>query len=208
MARPFDKLGLRLERLGPPKEQARRELLMVHGAGAGANQWQGLAQPLAWAGYGVNLIDLPGHGQDPWQLPAWTSLNDYVDYAGRALEALGRPVLVGWAMGGWIVARLLERADLPAVLLEPWVRGLCLGTEPARVALEMALGLPRLRPRTGRAPRLVLAGSPRAQRRLAARLGADLRPLPGHRGNMWMEDPQTRVAGLLLDFLARLEQRS
>jgi pimeloyl-ACP methyl ester carboxylesterase len=39
--------------------------------------------------------------------------------AARAAVGLGRPALVGHSMGGWLAQKLLEAADLPALLLCP-----------------------------------------------------------------------------------------
>lgn len=160
MARPFQHLPPVLRRLGPPPGRARRELLLLPGAWRGGDGWQGLVQPLSGAGYGLNLLELPGHGPVPWDLPAFTSLRDYADLARRAAGSLGRPTLLGQGLGGWLAQKILEVADLPALLLAPWPgRGL---PWPGVLALARAcprglLGLPAGRP---------LALSPAAARRL------------------------------------------
>ncbi len=119
MARPFESMRPALIRLGPPPETARREVLFIHGAWGGAWVWDGLAQDLAAEGYGVNLIEQPGHGADRWELPALTSLNDYAELSRRAAASLGHPVLVGHSLGGWQVQKIWEAVDLPGVLLAP-----------------------------------------------------------------------------------------
>lgn len=119
MARPFDKLTPRVTRLGPEPSSARRELFFMHGAWHGSSCWGPLAEPLAAEGYGVNLLDLPGHGDQKWDLPPATSIEDYAAIAGRAADRLGSPVLIGHSMGGWILQKLLEERDLPSVLLCP-----------------------------------------------------------------------------------------
>ncbi len=120
MARPFDLIPPKLIRQGPPPDEARKELILFHGAWRGIWAWQGLAGPLSSAGYGLNMLELPGHGlEESWPLPRFTSLKDYADYAARAAGALHRPVLIGHSMGGWIVQKLLEVTDLPSVLLAP-----------------------------------------------------------------------------------------
>ncbi|CAO0821407.1 Alpha/beta fold hydrolase [Desulfarculales bacterium] len=258
MARPFEHLPPVLQRLGLPSGQARRELLLLHGAWHGLWCWHGLTEPLVQAGYGLNLLELPGHGYKPWPLPTLTSLCDYADLARRAAGSLRRPVLVGHSLGGWLAQKVLEVANLPAALLAPlpgsglplagvmrlaWVlpgalaelalgrplampsaeaaRRLLLGRpqpealaaywqrlcpEPARVALEMGLGLPRARPPRGGAPRLVLAGGrdclvpPASQARLAGALGARLHILPQAPHHLWLEDAAS-VTRLLLQFL-------
>lgn len=119
MARPFEHTGIEMKRLGPPVGESRRELLFMHGAWHGPWCWEPLAEPLAAEGWGCNLLALPGHGDGPWELPCSTSLMDYALYAARAAAQLPSPVLIGHSMGGWIVQKLLEAADLPAVLLCP-----------------------------------------------------------------------------------------
>ncbi|MCF8033339.1 MAG: alpha/beta hydrolase [Desulfarculaceae bacterium] len=119
MARPFDQLTPSLTRLGPPPEQARREVLFIHGAWGGAWLWEGLAEAVAEAGYGVSLMEQPGHGSDRWDLPWATSIKDYADLSRRAAAGLGQPVLVGHSLGGWQVQKIWEAVDLPGVLLAP-----------------------------------------------------------------------------------------
>jgi len=262
VARPLDDLEARVERLGPDGGRSRGEVLFLHGAWHGAWYWEDLAGPVARAGFGVNLLDLPGHGRDPWRLPASTGLRDYALVAARAAAGLGRPVLVGHSMGGWLVQKLLEVADLPAVLLAPlpggglpWLglvrlmaacplrmlkalagagmspadarlylrMGLApgeelpparleailrnLAPEPARVLLDMGLGLARARPAPGGSPRLLVAAEHDffmplgAMRGLARRLGARLEVLSGVGHNLWLTDGGRRVVPLLLEFL-------
>ena len=148
MARPFAHLQPDLIRQGPPPGTARAEVLLIHGAWHGPWCWDGLAQPLAAWGLGVNRLGLPGHGDQPWRLPSLTSLADYADLARRAAASLDRPVLIGHSLGGWLAMKVLEEADLPAVLLMPLPpRGLPLSRLarlfaqfPAAMAPALALG--------------------------------------------------------------------
>lgn len=263
MARPFETLTPALTRLGPPPDQAKREVLFIHGAWGGAWVWQGLAESVAEAGYGVNLIEQPGHGGNRWDLPWATRIDDYADLSRRAAASLGRPVLVGHSLGGWQVQKIWEALDLPGVLLAPlpW-RGLPWATfsklvltypwrmtrpllgrplaisdaamcrrlffsqldeaaieehrarlvpEPARVCLDMALGLVRARPKPGKEPRLLVAGTadyfipPSREKRLADSLGARYVELKGLPHDLWLEDPEGRVLRHLLEFLESLE---
>ncbi|MBU4563502.1 MAG: alpha/beta hydrolase [Desulfarculus sp.] len=149
MARPFESMRPALTRLGPPLETARRELLFIHGAWGGAWVWDGLAQDLAAEGYGVNLIEQPGHGQDRWDLPSLTSVNDYADLSRRAAASLGRPVLVGHSLGGYQVQKIWQTVDLPGVLLAPlpgwglpWLRFLCLSLRYPLQMSKTMVGLP------------------------------------------------------------------
>lgn len=138
MARPFDHLPPVLRRLGPPPNQARRQVLLLHGAWHGPWCWRGLVEPLAAAGYGLNLLELPGHGEEPWGLPVFTGLADYAGLARRAAGSLGRPVLIGHSLGGWLIQKIMEVADLPALLIAP----LPAGGLPLSGLLRLALTLP------------------------------------------------------------------
>ena len=120
MARPFDELPTKLYRLGPPADQARLEIILLPEAWFGSWYWHPLAQELAHRGYAVNLLELPGHGQEPWRLPGGVSLLDYALWAARATGGLSFPVLLGHGLGGWLTQKLLEVVDLPCLLLAPW----------------------------------------------------------------------------------------
>ena len=117
MARPFDHVPVAIERLNP--DSTGRDVLFIHGAWHGAWCWEGLADATAGAGWRVHLLELPGHGSQAWPLPAMTTTAHYAAYASRAAASLKNPVIIGHSMGGWIVQKLLEVVDLPAVLLAP-----------------------------------------------------------------------------------------
>ena len=123
MARPFDELPTSVYRMGPDPDKARLELILLPEAWVGAWYWQPWAQALADKGYGVNLLELPGHGQEPWRLPGGVSLLDYSLWAARATGSLSYPVLLGHGLGGWLVQKLLEVVDLPCILMAPWLGG-------------------------------------------------------------------------------------
>ncbi len=85
-----------------------------------------------------------------------------------------------------------------------------LGPEPARVALEMGMGLARACPGAGSQPRLLLAAGQdffmpvASMRKLSLKLGAQFVLLEDYPHNLWQEDPEGRVARVVLDFLQRL----
>lgn len=187
MARPFTHLAPEIVRSGPPPGSARRELLLIHGAWHGPWCWDDLAGPLTAAGYGLNRLVLPGHGDRPWPLPATTSIADYADLARRAAAAIHRPVLVGHSLGGWLVMKVLEVADLPAVLIAPLPpRGLpmlrlmrMLAGFPAAVAPTLALKPLRL---TSPAMACRLLWDPATSPAEQARRWQRLAPEPGRVG--------------------------
>lgn len=263
MARPFDHIKPKLTHLGPEDSDATGVVLFLHGAWHGSWCWTGLAEPVARAGYSVHMLDLPGHGHQSWELPPTTSLNDYAQVVSRAVEELGGPILIGHSMGGWLIQKMLERNDLPSILLAPLPgSGLPLGglarlmtsypgkllktffggaveisdpgmyrrvslaggqevpglesilanlsPEPARVTMEMGLGLARAKPAPGGAPRLLVAADQDfflplgAVRALAQRLGARLEVVENCGHHLWLADGGVRVSKLILDFLQGL----
>lgn len=117
MAQPFDHVPVAMESLNP--DSTGRDVLFIHGAWHGAWCWEDLAVSTAQAGWRVHLLELPGHGTQAWPLPTATNPKHYASYAAKAAASLDKPVLIGHSMGGWIVQKLLEAVDLPAVLLAP-----------------------------------------------------------------------------------------
>ena len=75
-------------------------LVLVHGAFAGAWKWERLVGPLEAAGHTVEVLDLPGSGED--QTPvAEVTLDAYVDRVVAQLdEQPEAAVLVPSSMGG------------------------------------------------------------------------------------------------------------
>jgi len=99
--------GLRIHYyvLGP---EAGPPVVLVHGLGGRADDWQNLAPYLSRAGYRVYLPDLPGYGQSE-QPPAFSySVPDEASFVVSFLDALQlhQVDLGGWSMGGWIVQRV------------------------------------------------------------------------------------------------------
>ena len=85
--------------------QGNPRLFFLHGLGGRANNWLRLARALD-AGYGIIMIDLPGHGNSTRNLPSW-DIHEQV----RALDGFlsdfpeEEKILVGNSYGGWIAAR-------------------------------------------------------------------------------------------------------
>jgi len=190
-------------------------VLLLPGAGQGTQCWEPVALALARRGVGVACLEYPGHGEHPWPLPPSTGLRDYFLLAARAAADLGRPLLVGHDLGGWLACMLLGLADMPALLLAPWpgrggllalaprvgwglVRGLPqapgLMNEPFALRWQAALGLSRAAPeRKGSAPCLVAAPGkkplvpPDRLAALAQALKAGFVHLPQSSHHLWQE---------------------
>ncbi len=83
-------------------------VVLVHGLGGQADDWQKLAPYLVKAGYRVYLPDLPGFGQSDRPANFSYSVPDQAAIVVGFLDALGlkQVDLGGWSMGGWIVQRV------------------------------------------------------------------------------------------------------
>lgn len=80
-------------------------VVLVHGLGGRAEDWEKLAPFLRKAGYRVYLPDLPGFGQSERPTNFSYSVTDQSKIVVGFLDAMAlRQVdLGGWSMGGWIV---------------------------------------------------------------------------------------------------------
>src|SRR3569833_1502655 len=88
--------------LGPATGQP---VVLVHGLGGRAEDWEKLAPYLRKAGYRVYLPDLPGFGQSERPASFSYSVTDQSKIIVGFLDAIGlkQVDLGGWSMGGWIV---------------------------------------------------------------------------------------------------------
>lgn len=83
-------------------------LVLVHGLGGRADDWESLIPQLVRDHHHVYALDLPGYGRSEWPKSAQYSIPEFAG----AVEAfmnnqhLTRADLVGWSMGGWIVMRV------------------------------------------------------------------------------------------------------
>lgn len=82
-----------------------RPVVLVHGLGGRAEDWEKLAPYLHKAGYRVYLPDLPGFGQSDKPTNFSYSVTDQSKVVIGFMDALGlkQVDLGGWSMGGWIV---------------------------------------------------------------------------------------------------------
>lgn len=82
-----------------------RPVVLVHGLGGRAEDWEKLAPYLRKAGYRVYLPDLPGFGQSERPSNFSYSVTDQAKVVSGYFDAMGlkQVDLGGWSMGGWIV---------------------------------------------------------------------------------------------------------
>ena len=138
--------------LGPADGQA---VVLVHGLGGRADDWENLAPYLARAGYRVYLPDLPGYGQSERPVNFSYSVRDEAAVVVDFFDALGlkQVDLGGWSMGGWIVqlvaaehpdrVRKLMLFDSAGIYAKPdWDTGLFTPTTPAQLDALDALLMP------------------------------------------------------------------
>ena len=80
-------------------------VVLVHGLGGRAENWENLAPYLVKAGYLVYLPDLPGYGHSERPRNFSYSVQDEAAIVVGFLDALAlkQVDLGGWSMGGWIV---------------------------------------------------------------------------------------------------------
>ena len=115
-------LSSRLEILEcqPQIESPRPPVLFVHGAYAAAWTWAEHFMPhFAAHGFPAYAVSLRGHGASAGgDVLEWSSIADYVEDLGEAIEALDvPPVLVGHSMGAMVIMKHLERETAPAAAL-------------------------------------------------------------------------------------------
>lgn len=95
-------------------------LLFVHGTSHGAWCWdEHFLGYFADHGYRAVAVNLRGHGASPLRTSMRrVSLADYVDDLRTSIQKIGAaPVLIGHSLGGFVIARYLERYDAPGAVL-------------------------------------------------------------------------------------------
>lgn len=101
-------------------DRARTAVVLVHGLTANPKGTRPLGEVLHAAGFGVDVVRLPGHGTTVRDMAAtrWADWRTAVTHAlDRALRAHERVVLVGHSMGGTIAIDLAgHRDDVAAVV--------------------------------------------------------------------------------------------
>lgn len=93
--------------------------LLVHGYGGTPFEMEGIAAALAGAGYAVNNLCLPGHGQDRDRFRE-TRFHHWLDHAENAYSAMlarhGRVFLLGFSMGGALALNIAARRGAAGVM--------------------------------------------------------------------------------------------
>jgi len=107
-------------------------IVLVHGLGGDRHLWDDAARVLAKS-FTVVAVDLPGHGDAP--APARF---DADEIAARIVETarqekLGRVVVVGHSLGGFIAAHIHDPSVVGLVLVDIGIGGLFSGDEEAQV---------------------------------------------------------------------------
>jgi len=94
-------------------------VVLVHGAAMDRTVWQMQTRYLAFHGYRVIALDLPGHGGTPGELPA--TVEEYATWLAATLEALpvdGPVHLGGHSLGSFVALEVAaQRPELVAGLL-------------------------------------------------------------------------------------------
>ncbi len=100
-------------------EEARRNVLLVHGAWHGGWCWrEHWVQFLEANGFECEAIDLIDHDRPGDLGRIWPTIPQQVAHVGAALDQLGpETIVVGHSMGGYIVQRVLEKRDAAHAVL-------------------------------------------------------------------------------------------
>lgn len=111
-----------LELLDRGAETATHEtpLLFVHGTSHAAWCWdEHFLGYFAEHGYRAAAVNLRGHGGSPVSTSLRrVSLSDFVDDLRTSVLAMGNaPVLIGHSLGGFVIAKYLERYETPGAVL-------------------------------------------------------------------------------------------
>jgi pimeloyl-ACP methyl ester carboxylesterase len=130
-------------------------VVLVHGLGGRAEDWEHLTPFLVRAGYCVYAPDLLGFGQSEEPVDASYSIPDQAALVVKFMDAVGlkQVDLAGWSMGGWVVQkaavdhperiRRLVLIDSVGLQMQPdWDTRLFTPTTPAELNQLDALLMP------------------------------------------------------------------
>ena len=113
----------------PVSVTERPPIILVHGAANAALVWSFWQPALAAHGWPSYAIDLRGHGKSgPGDL-SHTTIQDYADDVRSLVQQLsGRPVVLGWSMGGLVAMMIAASGEAAA----------CIGLAPSTPTRELA----------------------------------------------------------------------
>jgi pimeloyl-ACP methyl ester carboxylesterase len=113
--------GLYIESWLPERRSRRKPLLFVHGELAGSWLWERYLGFFAGRGWEGHALNLRNHFWSQTADPTTLSFESYTDDVAAAMERLGpSTVAVGHGLGGLLVLKAAERAELSGlVLLSP-----------------------------------------------------------------------------------------
>jgi pimeloyl-ACP methyl ester carboxylesterase len=110
--------GLYIESWLPERRSRRKPLLFVHGELAGSWLWERYLGYFAGRGWEGHALNLRNHFWSQTADPATLSFDSYTEDVIAAMERLGpTTVAVGHGLGGLLVLKAAERAELSAVVL-------------------------------------------------------------------------------------------
>ncbi len=87
---------------------------ILHGSWQASEGWAEVQQLLVQEGYAVELLDLPGHGNNNGMDYHKINLNTYVTFVCKKIQEMdrGRVVLVGHSMSGMVVSQVAENMPI------------------------------------------------------------------------------------------------
>jgi len=105
--------------LSPADRRYARPLLLIHGAWHGAWCWEPAMHDFAQRGFEVHAISLRGHGaSDSLVFFNGCGVDDYLRDIDAALAQIApTPVIIAHSLGGFLLQHLMERRQLPGVVL-------------------------------------------------------------------------------------------
>ncbi|MGZ0710754.1 alpha/beta fold hydrolase (plasmid) [Coraliomargarita sp. W4R53] len=91
------------------------QVVLVHGIRTSATMWRAQVAYLTELGYGVNAVDLPGHGSRMAEPFSLETAFETIDSAVRDAATRGPVLLAGHSMGGLVCIDYVGQSDPPPV---------------------------------------------------------------------------------------------
>ncbi len=94
----------------PDQKSEKKTIVCIHGLWGGAWQFENWMHYLAKNGYGAVVVNLPGRlGSGNQESPSQLSVMDYTRALQKVLHELGSSIVIGHALGGLIVQKIIEQ---------------------------------------------------------------------------------------------------